>query len=400
MPGDTWTRCTRRGCQEYVLLSAIDEHLDFHAAAELSEKEEHLEELAPPLPPRRSVSPTPGPPLPPKHAESQRLQQARRSTGNTLLSYFSGTSSSITRANLRALHIPQNPGRLGKRELGPYAFEKSMPSDVRKALIYGPEAQTVQRIDSNGALSRHRVVPNETAALPRAIADLCALDGNTAATYLCHPSTRHIHKIECEGNFCGFWSCQVLLTYIQHIDREGPQGMPHVIQMQEVIERAWDNGICAYGKVQTGGILNTRKWIGTTEALAFFTQIGVKVDALTFHQGESETGNSAVTDLLDYVEAFYMSGIDGAQRHGTSYVTQLPPIYFQRFGHSMSIVGLERRRDGSRNLLVFDSSFKTSKPMRLLADGRRANLTVSDLLKPYRRSDHSLSKWDEFELLM
>ncbi|KAM3417946.1 hypothetical protein BST61_g6158 [Cercospora zeina] len=399
------------------------------AETELSEKE-YLEELPPPLPPRRSVGPTPRPTLPPKRADhatsgrpssprspnrrskakesrhsgssshSHRIKEARKSPSSTLLSYFSGSSSLLTRSNLRALQIPRSPGRLGKRELGPYAFEKSMPSDVRKALIYGPEPETVQRIGSNGALYRHRIVPNETAGLPRAIADLCALDENTAATYLCHPSTRHIHKIECEGNFCGFWSCQVLLSYVQHLDREGPQGMPHVIQMQEVIERAWDNGICAYGKVQTGGIMNTRKWIGTTEALAFFTQIGVKVDALTFHQGESETGKSAVSDLLHYVEAFYMSGIDSAQRHGTSFITQLPPIYFQRFGHSMSIVGLERQRNGSRNLLVFDSSFKTSKPMRLLAEGQRAHSTVSDLLKPYRRSDQSLTKWDEFELLI
>ncbi|PIA92091.1 hypothetical protein CB0940_09781 [Cercospora beticola] len=429
MPGDTWTKCTRRGCGEYVLLSAIDEHLDFHAAAELSDKESR-EELAPPLPPRRSVSPVPSPTRPQKTADrstsempssprsekrrskekedrhsssstrSDRLREARRSTSNTLLSYFSGSSSLLTRSNLRAIQVPRNPGRLGKRELGPYAFEKTMPSNVRKALIYGPEPQTVQRIGSNGALYRHRVVPNETEGLPRAIADLCALDKDTVATYLCHPSTRHIHKIECEGNFCGFWSSQVLLTYVQHMDREGPQGMPHVIEMQEVIERAWENGICTYGKVQTGGVLNTRKWIGTTEALAFFTQIGVKVDALTFSNGGNDDGKTAAADLLDYVEAFYMSGIDGARVHGTSYVTQLPPIYLQRFGHSMTIVGLERQRNGSRNLLVFDSSFKTSKPMRQLAEGRRAHSTVSDLLKPYRRSDQSLERWNEFELLI
>ena len=176
--------------------------------------------------------------------------------------------------------------------------------------------------------------------------------------------------------------------------------MPHVIEMQEIIENAWKDGICAYDRVQTGGILNTRKWIGTTEALAFFTQIGVKVDALTFKNGEDENDKSGVEQLLDYVEAFYMSGMDTAQKHGTSHITQLPPIYFQRFGHSMTIVGLERLKDGSRNLLVFDSSFATSRPMHHLTEGRRAHAMVSDLLKPYRRSDRSLSRWDEFEILM
>lgn len=431
MPDDLWTKCTRRGCGEYIQLSAIDEHLDFHAAADLSEMDNG--ELAPPLPPRRSVSPSASPPPPLRTSigrelseqckarlEKQRskikergkesslahrssISQAkdeRRSTASSLLSYFSGTSTALTRSNLRALQAPQNPGRLGKRELGPHAYEKSMPSGVRKALIYGAEAQFTQRIGSDGKLYTHRSVPNETCGLPRAIADLCALEANTAATYLCHPSTKHVYKIECDGNFCGFWSSQVVLTYIQHVDREGPQSMPHVIEMQSIIEDAWKNGICAYDKVQTGGILNTRKWIGTTEALAFFTQIGVKVDALTFKDGEDEHEKSGVEALLDYIEAFYMSGMDTAEKVGTSHITHLPPIYFQRFGHSMTIIGIERLQDGCRNLLVFDSSFATSTPMLRLTEGRRARALVGDLLTPYRRSDQALSKWDEFEILM
>ncbi|KAI5364871.1 Putative peptidase C78, ubiquitin modifier-specific peptidase 1/ 2 [Septoria linicola] len=427
MPHDTWTKCTRRGCGEYVLLSAIDKHLDFHTAAELAEQDS--EGLAPPLPPRRSLSPANGSPRPRKHMsheasvrsspprlEKQRVvnkedrqsissmpspnEKDRQSSNNTLLKYFAGSSSMLTRSNLKALQAPRNPGRLGERELGPYAFEKSMPSDVRKSLIYGAESRTMQRIGSDGRLYKYRSIPNETAGLPTAIADLCALEEYTAVTYLCHPSTKHIYKIECDGNFCGFWSTQVVLSYVQHMDPEGPQAMPHVIEMQDIIETAWKNGICAYDKVQTGGVMNTRKWIGTTEALAFFTQIGVKVDALTFKGGDGAHGKTGVEQLLDHVEAFYMSGADTARKHGSSHITQLPPIYFQRFGHSMTIVGLERLRNGTRNLLVFDSSFATPKPMQQLAQGRNTRSNVSDLLKPYRRSDRSLSRWDEFEVLM
>lgn len=425
MPEDLWTKCTRKGCGEYVQISAIDEHLDFHTAAELSEQDN--EELPPSLPARGNASP---PPLRrsmgrqvfeqsssryenrrPKEKQREehysasslslpKAEEDRRSTTSSLLSYFSGTSTLLARHNLRELQAPRNPERLGRRELGPHAYEKSMPSEVRKALIYGAEARSTQRIGNDARLYKHRAVPNETSGLPRAIADLCALEESTAATYLCHPSTKHIYKIECDGNFCGFWSTQAVLSYIQYMDREGPQGMPHVIEMQSIIEDAWKDGICAYDKVQTGGILNTRKWIGTTEALAFFTQIGVKVDALTFKDGEGEHDKSGVEHLLDYVEAFYMSGIDIAQKHGTSHITQLPPIYFQRFGHSTTIIGLERLRDGSRNLLVLDSSFATSKPMHRLTEGRLAQAIVGDLLKPYRRSDRSLSRWDEFEILM
>ena len=51
MPTDEWTRCTRSGCGEYIHITAIDEHLDLHAAAALQEQEN---ERPPPLPPRRS----------------------------------------------------------------------------------------------------------------------------------------------------------------------------------------------------------------------------------------------------------------------------------------------------------------------------------------------------------
>jgi hypothetical protein len=192
----------------------------------------------------------------------------------------------------------------------------------------------------------------------------------------------------------------VLMTYVQHVDPHRAPGVPHVIQIQETIEQAWDNDICSYGKIETGGVLNTRKWIGTNEALAYFTQVGVPVEALMFKGGEGSGEHEAVEDLLDHVEAYFMSGLDAARKHGSSFVTQLAPMFFQRLGHSMTIVGLERLTNGSRNLLVFDSSFATSKPLRKLLDGRDAHASPEDLLKVYRRSNHSLTRWSEFEILV
>ena len=42
-------------------------------------------------------------------------------------------------------------------------------------------------------------------------------------------------------------------------------GIPSIFDIQEHVEDAWDRGINAYGRVQTGGIRNTRKYIGTPE---------------------------------------------------------------------------------------------------------------------------------------
>lgn len=275
-----------------------------------------------------------------------------------------------------------------------------MPAQVRRRLIHGAEPQQINKIGRDGKVRRETVVENETTDLIPVLADVAALDSGTTATYLCHPSTKHIHKLECDGNFCGYWNIQVLMTYVQHMRPDGPQVVPHVIQIQDIIEQAWKNGTCAYGKIETGGIMNTRKWIGTNEALAFFTQMGVQVEALTFKTSEEYSDRLAVEGLLDYVEAYFMSGEDTAKVHGTSYITQLAPIYFQRVGHSMTIVGIERKKDGSRNLLIFDSTYKTSNPIRALVRGQRTQSSPDALLRAYRRSDTSLATWDEFEILM
>lgn len=41
--------------------------------------------------------------------------------------------------------------------------------------------------------------------------------------------------------------------------------IPSVFDIQEWIEAAWDKGINAEGRIETGGIRGTRKYIGTPE---------------------------------------------------------------------------------------------------------------------------------------
>ncbi|CAK3834972.1 Zinc finger with UFM1-specific peptidase domain [Lecanosticta acicola] len=392
MPDDSWTRCTRPGCGEHVLLSEIDEHLDLHTAAALSEQEA---QKAPPLPPRRKRSRSPARPQSSRDLAVRSPRKLEKHHAGSILSLVSGTSTR-TRTTVRRLKEPHKTGRLGKNELGPYAFEERMPDDVRRFLMRAARPTYVQRIGADGRLVQKAYVENETVGVVDVLSDLCALDKANAATYLCHPKVRHIRKLNCTGNFCGYWSIQTVLTYVQYIKPRGPQTLPNVIEMQELIEAAWEWGVCSYSRTETGGIKNTRKWIGTQECVAFFSAVGVQNEALCFGGGEED---HAAEELLDYVEAYFMGAIDVAHKHGTSHITQLSPIYFQRRGHSMTIVGLERRVDGSRNLLVFDSSFETSNPMKRLVEGRRAHAMVEDILKPYRRSDSQLSDFKAFEIV-
>ncbi len=72
--------------------------------------------------------------------------------------------------------------------------------------------------------------------------------------------------------FSGFSNKSCLtykISYIQGAQARGhrffPDRLPSVLDLQELIESAWDRGINTAGKVETGGIRGTRKYIGTPE---------------------------------------------------------------------------------------------------------------------------------------
>ncbi|KAK0309738.1 hypothetical protein LTR01_003935 [Friedmanniomyces endolithicus] len=393
---EQWTKCTRPRCGEYVLLSDIDEHLEMHVSLDI---------LDAALSASHARSPKDGKSTAARQANVKESQTSRSDphkpkTGRTLLEYFSGVSyhgrPPPQQSKRVAAALPL--GRLGKRELGPHAFEKQMPDNVRRHLLNDALPHQVNRLDGNGKLAPETVVDNETSGIISMLARLCTEDKDVDATYLCHPSVKHVNKLRCDGNFCGYWNVQMMLSYLQTAGTlPGMRQTPNVLQIQDTIEQAWGNDILPHGRQETGGIRGTRKWIGTSEAAAYFTQLGVSVEACAFEDAGHEL---AAVALLDHIEAYFIGGLENADRRGTSHVTQLAPVYFQRLGHSMTIVGLQRNRDGSRELLVFDPSFETSVAMRTLLSGKRSRAQLENLLKPYRRSDQSLARWEEFEIVV
>lgn len=405
-PSEPWTKCTRRGCGEYVQFADIDEHLEMHEAVAAVEDDE-----------RRSSNESGSDGRTRLEKPRSRGQRTERRTGNSqkaesrerngILQYFSGTSSrapSIPINFRNPLKTRQQNGRLGTAELGPHAFEKSMPSDVRRVLEQGGKPVYENKIGPKGKLVKEVSIPNETSRLVPILADLSSLDPTTTTAYYCDRRVRHIHKLRCDGNFCGYWNIQMLLTPLHAVSPDPTyrdRALPTILQIQNTIEDAWDAGTCTYGRTETGGIRNTRKWIGTHETAAYFLHTGIPVTAMSFKSSEGEP--PAHTQLLDYIEAYFISGLDRAKKvdnHREVYITQLPPVYFQRAGHSLTIVGLERTDESDRELLMFDSSFATTEPMRKLVGGRNAHARVSTLMKPYRKDEEWLERWREFEILI
>ncbi len=68
-------------------------------------------------------------------------------------------------------------------------------------------------------------------------------------------------------------------------------------------------------------------------------------------------------------------------------------------GHSLTIVGFERRKNGSCNLLVLDPMFKPSPGIYRLIDVKFRTSAPEKLLKAYRRGESYLDKYSNFEIL-
>jgi len=65
----------------------------------------------------------------------------------------------------------------------------------------------------------------------------------------------------------------------------------------------------------------------------------------------------------------------------------------------MTIVGFEKKTDGTRNLIVFDPMFHDASNIIKLIGRTFVLKDPEDLLKAYRRGNKYLKKYNAFELL-
>ena len=275
-----------------------------------------------------------------------------------------------------------------------------MPSWLYKQLETGAKITIRNQIGSDGRITRVENVANETRDILPVLAQLCNSDPALSKVFLCHPSVKHVVKMAREGGFCGYRNIQMLVSYIQETKAQGWEHFggrtPGILRLQDMIEDAWASGINATGKIETGGIKGTRKYIGTPEAQALLVNLGIDCDARAFNSPEKEEVHQ---DVLASVLEYFMAGVK-EEVHEKVYRTALPPIYFQHPGHSLTIVGLEVRKSGSMNLLVFDPMFKTNLLVQKLVGSRFRSLQPEKALKAYRRDDRYLGKYRSFEVLM
>ncbi|OJJ06904.1 hypothetical protein ASPVEDRAFT_46266 [Aspergillus versicolor CBS 583.65] len=289
--------------------------------------------------------------------------------------------------------------RLGLSELGPYAHEKKMPSWLLRMLNKGNPTTQVNRISPDGKLSRHSIIENETPNVVPVLARLCKQDKSVQRVFLCSTHVHHISKTPREGSFCGYRNIQMLVSYMQETRDRGndyfPGALPTILQLQDMIERAWDMGYNSVGRAETGGIKGTRKYIGTSEAQALFLSLGIQCEASSIGKTEEMPAHTA---LLSHIAAYFKSA-SPLNEVEKVVLTDLPPVYFQHHGHSMTIVGFEARDQGNANILVFDPTFQAPSVIKHATTTNIKKLDPTRILKGYRKGINYLRKYQAFELL-
>jgi len=293
--------------------------------------------------------------------------------------------------------------RLGKAELGPYANEKKMPSWLIRLLEDGAKVTVSNKIGHDGRLIKVEIISNETPNLVPVLARLSKVDKKVVRAFYCNPFTRHVAKLPNEGGFCGYRNIQMAISYIRDAQAPGHEHfdgkrLPSILKLQDMIESAWDQGYNSAGRVETGGIRMTRKYIGTPEAQALLLSLGISAEAAAF---SAESKTQAYTAMIEAVCKHFD---DGTERNNTDKVviTDKPPLFFQHQGHSMTVVGVELDVDYRANLVVFDPMYNPSKQLKNLALSNRLTFTSptpEKLMKAHRRDERYLGRYRAFEMI-
>ncbi|KAK8110537.1 peptidase family C78-domain-containing protein [Apiospora kogelbergensis] len=389
---EQFAECPIEGCGEVITLAEYDDHIELHNLEEAAGDSSRSASRSPyqhsgnregyksPYLDQETTIPAPTSATRRHHGDGSSRQRSSSTQQWKQILHMPSAATGHKRRSTELEPAEERPRkRLGKAELGKYAHEDKMP-DWLVALLK-KEGQVVE----TGVIG--------------VLEQLLEQNPTTKYAYLCHPCVQHVSKLKKEGGFCGYRNIQMMSSYIIGAKPQGAEHfrgrLPSIFKIQDWIEHAWDLGINAQGRIETGGVKGTRKYIGTPEAQAMFLSLDLAVEAQGFKDQQPIV---AERKLLDHVQAYFESqDFDPARKVRT---TSLPPIYFQHRGHSLTIVGLEKRSNGSVELLVFDPMFRDPQSITKLVGRALSHKTSPDKsLSLYRRGNKYLKKYHEFELL-
>lgn len=141
-----------------------------------------------------------------------------------------------------------------------------MPPQLYDLLRKGAKRQIAQRISPSGQLYQSISYANEVRGIVPLIATLLNDDNDVGEAWLCSPLVQHVFKMKDEGGFCGYRNAQMMLSYILNARSPGWEEVvkvmgsdaknaelriPSILQLQDMIERAWDMGYNSRCRIET-----------------------------------------------------------------------------------------------------------------------------------------------------
>ncbi|CAG4951342.1 unnamed protein product [Colias eurytheme] len=208
---------------------------------------------------------------------------------------------------------------------------------------------------------------SKTSGILERIVQLNAQNPSIVKTYLCSAVDHYASTYGDRGWGCGYRNMQMVLSsLVRHPaysarlsglwEREG-DGVPSIPALQRLVERAWARGFDTQGSEQLGCKLhNTRKWIGACEVVTVLSSLRIKCSLIDFHKPTSADGSHPA--LFDWVHKYFHD-------EPTAFK---PPLYLQHQGHSRTIIGYEKHKDGKATLLVLDPSHSPAQVRAVTCD--------------------------------
>ncbi|KAE9978484.1 hypothetical protein BLS_000608 [Venturia inaequalis] len=185
----------------------------------------------------------------------------------------------------------KNIPHLSKEILGPYAYEVQMPSDLYQRLQDGPKITRTKKISRHGGLVVHESVDGETPGVLPILKRLIEHDHRHAK----HPSSVFF-----------------------------PGRTPGILDLQDHIEQAWDNGRHPYARQEVGRLKGTRKWIGTLEVHAIYQNLDIPCKVNQFSDSNTTFADEG---LLDWVQAYFESAAMPDNKKVNSHHSSSPDVY-------------------------------------------------------------------------
>ncbi|CAH0400741.1 unnamed protein product [Chilo suppressalis] len=211
------------------------------------------------------------------------------------------------------------------------------------------------------------------------IAQLNAQNPSIVKTFLCGGVDHYASTYGDRGWGCGYRNMQMVLSSLL---RHPPYaallssvtstcgGVPSIPRLQLLVERAWAMGIDTQGSEQLGSKLhNTRKWIGACEVVTVLSSFRIRCQLIDFHKPTSSDGGHPA--LFDWVLRYF-------QDDPTAFKA---PLYLQHQGHSRTIIGYEKHKDGKATLLVLDPSHSPAQVRQVLCGSTSGRIAALRLLR-------------------